>query len=206
MSTKRPPQSNEESYEALQALFVKIAEGEVELLECDEVWKQVLGDPWFCAEVRLQAVRVVGGNVNDPLCDDISQDVVVKLKVKLSKHVDLGVDAGQLSGHLPGWMGEIIHCACVDTLRRERRHPHDVLTEASAVENPAALEELRLDVAEAIAQLEPREQQVAQFKLGKFTVRETAQALDLSEKQVETSRRKAAKLLRRILAVYLTDR
>jgi DNA-directed RNA polymerase specialized sigma24 family protein len=81
-----------------------------------------------------------------------------------------------------------------------------VLTEASAVENPAALEELRLDVAEAIAQLEPREQQVAQFKLGKFTVRETAQALDLSEKQVETSRRKAAKLLRRILAVYLTDR
>jgi hypothetical protein len=156
MSTKRPPQSNEESYEALQALFVKIAEGEVELLECDEVWKQVLGDPWFCAEVRLQAVRVVGGNVNDPLCDDISQDVVVKLKVKLSKHVDLGVDAGQLSGHLPGWMGEIIHCACVDTLRRERRHPHDVLTEASAVENPAALEELRLDVAEAIAQLEPR--------------------------------------------------
>ena len=171
MSTKRPLQANEESSEALQAPLAKIAEGDTDLAQSDHVGQQVLSNLWFRAEVRLQAVRLVGGNVADPLCDDIAQDVVVKLKAKLSQRANLGVDAKQLSGHLPGFLGKIIHGSCVDTLRRERRHLHDPLTEYDAVANPFPQEDLRLDVSEAIAQLEPREQQVVRFKLQRFTVR-----------------------------------
>lgn len=44
MSTKRQPQANEESYQALQALFLKLANGGA---ASDEVWRQVLAEPWF---------------------------------------------------------------------------------------------------------------------------------------------------------------
>ena len=74
MSMKWPLQANEESSEALQALLAKIAEGDTDLAQSDHVGQQVLSNLWFRAEVRLQAVRLVGGNVADPLCDDIAQE------------------------------------------------------------------------------------------------------------------------------------
>jgi RNA polymerase sigma factor (sigma-70 family) len=206
MSTKWLPQANDEPFEALQALFLRIAEGESGLIESDDIWRQVVRDPWFRAEVRIQAARLLGHGVEDPLCDDLAQQAVVQFRAKLSKRNDLGADIEQLRTNFPGWMASIIRNACIDTLRRERRHPHEVVTESSAFKDPIPQEDLRLDMAEAIAQLEQRERGVARCKLHEMTVEEMAEALELSDRQVEGSAKKVVKLLKRLLALYRYDK
>ena len=206
MSTKRQPRANEESYQALRALFAKIAEGDATLIECHDLWRQVLDDRWFQREVRTQAASLVGGHVDEPLVHDMVQEVAIQLKGKLSKHGDLGADAAQLGSKFPAWMGNIIKHACIDTLRKERRHPHSEVTESSAIENRVPQEDLRLDMATAMDQLESRERDVAHCRLHELTIDETAEALELSERQVERSLKKVVALLKRALAVYCHGR
>lgn len=202
MSTKRPPQSNEESYEALQALFLKIAAGDAGLVESDHVWRQVIDNSWFRAEVKRRAERLVGGNVDDPLCDDIAQEVVLQLKGKLSKHCDLGADADKLREHFPGWMVEIIHNAGIDTLRRQLRHKHEPLNKTHAIEGHVPQVDLRLDMAAAIECLENREREVALRVLRKFPERLIAEELHLTRRQVQLSVKKVKAFLSGKLAVY----
>jgi RNA polymerase sigma factor (sigma-70 family) len=206
MSTKRQPQVNDESYEALQALFVKIAESDATLIASDDVWRQVLDARWFQTEVRIQAARLVGGDLDDPLFQDMVQQVPIQIRVKLSKRGDLGGDAAQLRTNFPGWMSSIIRNACIDTLRRERRHAHSSLAESQAAKNQVPLEDLRLDMADVIDRLEAREREVAYCKLRELTMPETAGTLDLSARQVERLLKKVLRLLKRALAVYWNDR
>lgn len=201
MSTKRRPQANEESYEALQALFLRNAEGEAELIDSHDIWLQVVSEPWFCAEVRLQASRILGGHVDDPLYDDLAQEALVQLKAKLSNKKDLGGDLEQLRTNFPGWMATIIHNACIDTLRRERRRPPDKAAKPIETDDPFPREDLRIDMAAAFDQLEEREREVALCRLHEMTPQETAKRLKLSVRQVERSLKQIFTFLKRVLAV-----
>lgn len=204
MSTKRRPQANPESYEALRTLFLRIAEGEPGLIESDDVWRQVARNRWFQAEVRLQAARVLGYNVDDPLCDDLAQQVVLQLRQKLLKNPDLSADVEQLRTNFPGWMAEIIHNACIDTLRRElvaRRPPKEAATPVET-DDPAPQEDLRIDMAAAIEQLERPEREVALCQLDLMSIRETAEELGMTARQIQRLRKKVKKLMRRLLAAY----
>ena len=205
MSMKRRPQANDESYEALQSLFLRMATGWSEPRALDDVWRQMVSDPWLAAEIRLQVARLLGGG-DDSLRDDTAQQVVVHLRAKLSQKRDLGADAQQIRTSFPAWMGTIIRNACIDFLRQKRRHLHDLLTESDAVHNPVALDDLRIDVAGAIGHLEPREREVAHCMLHEMTRAETATSLDLSEKQVRGSLKKVVRVLQRLLAVYSNPR
>jgi RNA polymerase sigma factor (sigma-70 family) len=204
MAMKWRPQANEESYEALQSLFLRVATDQSELIDSDGIWRQTVSDPWFAAEIRLQVARLIAGD--DPLRDDTVQQVVVHLRAKLSKRKDLGADAHQLRTSFPAWMGNIIRNACIDFLRQEWRHLHNVLTESDAAENPVLLDDLRLDMAEAISRLEPREREVAHCMLREMTSAETAESLQMSERQMEGSLKKVVRLLKRLLAVYRNSR
>jgi RNA polymerase sigma factor (sigma-70 family) len=202
MSTKRQRQPNEESFEALQAFIIEIAEGDPELINSDAVWRRVVSDLWFCAEVRRQASQLVGGDLGDPAYDDMVQQIVLQLQAKLSKHLDLGAEIEQIRTDFPGWMARIIHNACVDTLRRERRHPPHPPSESEPVRDPVPQEDLRLDMAEVISALPPREQDVAHCKLHNMSLHETAERLKLTDKQVRGSLKKVFEFLRRKLGVY----
>lgn len=54
---------------------MKIAPGDGNLTQCDHVWRQVLDDRWFQAEVHNLAARLVGGGVEEPQFRDLVQEV-----------------------------------------------------------------------------------------------------------------------------------
>lgn len=202
MFAKRQPQADNESYKALQALLIELAESDPEQIDCEAVWRQVVSNPWFCAEVRRQASQLVCGHVGDPVYDDMVQQIVLQIRDKLFHQNDFGANVEQLRTNFPGFLGTIIHNACVDTLRRERRHPPHPPSESEAVTNPVPQEDLRLDMGEAISQLPPRERDVAHCKLDRMSIHETAERLKMTDKQVRGSLKKVFNLLRRVLGVY----
>jgi RNA polymerase sigma factor (sigma-70 family) len=205
MSTKWQSLANEESYEPLRTVFLKLAAGGCRQAESNTIWQQVLNDRWFRAEVRLQAARLVKRrHIDEQWCEDLSQEVVLLLQKKLSKHEDLGADLAQLREHFPGWMANIIRNACIDALKRQARHAHGVLAEASDGDRTRQ-NDLRLDVAEAATRLEERESKVLLFRLQGFTIRETAKSLGLHEWQVQYALARATRQVAQMLAPYLDD-
>lgn len=200
MSAKRQSLTNEESYESLQALFLSICAGEQ--VEPDAIWRQMLADPWFCAEVRIQAMRLVGRrHLDEGWCDDITQEVVVQLQRKLSRRCDLGADAAQIRGHFAGWLGTIIKNACIDSLKRQTPHAQFAGTINPAVDKTWQ-NDLRLDLLEVALTLDDRQKMVVLLNLKGYTIKATAEALDLTPWKVHDALAKAKRQLAKALTPY----
>lgn len=200
MSAKRQSLTNEESYESLQALFLSICNGEQ--VEPDAIWRQILADPWFCAEVRVQAMRLVGRrHLDEGWCDDITQEVVVQLQRKLSRRCDLGADAAQIRGHFPGWMGKVIKNACIDSLKRQAPHAQVAGTINPAIDKTWQ-NDLELDLLAAALTLKDTEKRVVLLNLQGYTIKATAEALGLTPWKVQDALTKAKRQLAKALTPY----
>lgn len=205
MSAKRQSLKNEESYAALEALFLKLSQGGCEQAESDRIWRQVVADPWYRAEVRVQASRLVGRcHLDEQWCDDLAQDVVVILKAKLSNDCGLGADAEKLNGHFPAWMGRIIRNACIDALKHEAPSVHACLIEEPPIDETRETD-LRLDMIAAAEELEHLQKMSVLMNLQGFTIKETAQVLGVKAWRVQVALAKGKRHVIKRLAPYIDD-
>jgi DNA-directed RNA polymerase specialized sigma24 family protein len=186
MSARRQSLANEESYEALQALFLTRCQGECDELTSEAVWRQVLDNPWFRAEVRVQAARLVGQRkLDERWCDEMAQNIVVQLRRKLSNKYDLGADADELRESFPRWMRKIIRNACIDTLRRESRHDHAMLIDKTGIDKTWQTD-LRLDMLATAQSLDDLQCTAVLYNLQGYTIEATARVLGRSNTRSPT--------------------
>lgn len=158
--------------------------------------------PWFSTEVRIQAPRVLGRlHLDDELCRDVAQDVVLLFHKKLARHGNLGADRELVWEHFAGWMANMIRHACIDVLKRRARRTEDLAGDEPSDDAISEID-LRLDMAAAIGQLAPRPRQAAIFNLHGYTIEQTAAALGLHSWQIQYALEQARHELAKSLAAY----
>ena len=208
MATKRQCRANGESCERLRAHFIELSRNPRGAYgHWTQTWERIITDRWFQREVESCARRVVANHhLWNGLVDDVTQEVILLLADKLAHEPDLHASAPLLANDFEAWMGTIIYHACCEALRRmgETRAPHAVLADCEASGGDWRDSDLRQDMADAIAHLEGREQQVAVLRLTHRTHAMIAEDLGITERQVEYALELAGQRLRRLLSDYDT--
>ncbi len=120
--------------------------------------------------------------MSDQWTEDVKQDVLVRLANKLRRIPDLRMDRTRAEVHFAGWLNTIILRDCRMAVRQLRRlHCRTFpLQEDRAGDDPSTALDARIDLNQALNELDDAESSVILLYAQGYTIREIALALDYS--------------------------
>lgn len=148
-----------------------------------EVWELLVTHAWFQKRLAQCARTTVrSSQLPRQLADDVGQEVILQFAKKLQRIPDLRVDRECAKDHFAGWMYTILVRECrmaVRSLRRLHFRTLPLLTDRADADH-AELHDLRMDLHEALSQLDAEDARVLLLQLDGCEAKEIAEWLDVS--------------------------
>jgi RNA polymerase sigma factor (sigma-70 family) len=150
-----------------------------------EIWRLLLGDDWFLAELKKHAESVVYASGHSPqLADDVQQEVIVNLSTRLKKSVYFGLDPAATIEKFANWIGTLLLNECRDALRRLHLGHEAPSPEGSVEVTSVKLQDQVQALRVAIDELPPLQSAVLRLFLAGHSLRSIAKQLKLHYKRV----------------------
>lgn len=169
--------------------------------EASNVWRIIVGHPWYQAQLTKISRRVTRGRSRFICAEYVQQEAMLILARSLKAHPHLKFDWNESSEQFSRWMRRIIFRDCLQALRRIKRGRQDVsLTKMHVLElcHQTDVDSLLL---ESLDCLDSEERFIIdQYVLG-HTLKETAELLDVSISTVHRRLQSAIASLRKEFAL-----
>ena len=189
----------------LRIAFVEIILREPAWLE---VWRLLINDDWYRAQLRRCAEQVVrSGGAPQAWVDDVEQDAVLLLARQLQRTVDLSYDLDRSPDQFGGWIRTIMFRQCREAMRgmRRRHGGHQTLQDDQNGATELSMD-AQIDLRLAIDGLQDQERAILHLDSSGLSIAQIASRLGLTYWQVQYGRRKGLEHLRTTLgSAYRPD-
>jgi RNA polymerase sigma factor (sigma-70 family) len=153
-----------------------------------EIWRIFVEHPWYQAELRACARRLVQRTRAPPdYAEDIEHDAMLLFARELQNLPDLHVDRAAAVHHFSGWLATIIKRDCQRAMRRTGRSQRRVTIDEALVESaparPVTTDEM-IDLAAAFEKLPHEHRSVMLMRLHGLRIIDIAERLKTSKSRI----------------------
>ncbi|MBC8356986.1 MAG: sigma-70 family RNA polymerase sigma factor [Planctomycetes bacterium] len=148
-----------------------------------ELWELMITHPWFVRRLeQCSRTALRSSHLPDQLVDDVKHEVILRFAAKLRRTPDLCLDRDRAEIHFAGWMHTILSHECrmaIRTLRRLHFRTAPLLVDNADNDTRELLDD-RMDLQQALSQLDADDSSVLLLQLQGCDANEIAELLDVS--------------------------
>lgn len=165
------------------------------------IWRMIVGHPWYQAQLTKISRRLTRNRWRSIFPEDVQHEAILLLARSLKRNPHLGFDTNQPAEQFSHWMRRIIFRDCLQAIRSLKRGQQDVaLTEEHGSECYCQTESNSI-LLWTLDCLDPKERFIVDRYVLGYTLKETAELLNVSISTVHRRLHSAIWSLRQELAL-----